>query len=74
VGVGDRQLKPDGAPADQRRRELGEDASVSAAPMSSTVISLAPGFADGVGDLQALRWTRPPSRTFSVFSSTNTYG
>ena len=74
VGVGDGELHADQAARDQTAQELApERLGLGGADVQADDLAPA-GLVDGVRDHDALARTRPPSRTFSTFASTNRYG
>src|SRR3954470_14712798 len=60
--------------ATRLRRNSRQNASVSASPTSRPMISRRPVSCTACATTTHLRATRPPSRTFSTFASTNRYG
>jgi len=71
VGVGDRELHPDQAAGDQAPQELTPEGFGLALATSRPMISRWPVSCTACATTTHLRTTRPPSRTFSTFASTN---
>ena len=73
--VADGELDADEAAGDEAAQELGpERLGLRLADVQADDLP-APGLVHAhARPRRALRWTRPPSRTFSIFASTNKYG